>query len=289
MAAGLLDRRVEPFEAVDLGDAHGGAAPGGLDEQRPAVLPGEVHDPLAYGGGVAVPLARADHLVRSDRQPEGEEDALHVLLVLADGRGEDARADVGHTGEFQQPLERAVLPVRAVQHGEDDVDLTERLGHRAGFAVDDLTAARVDREDDAALGGLRQLGHVGDLAVGDGHAFGLISGERPAAVRRDADRQDVVLRPVDGLHDGAGRDDRDAVFGAAAAEHDSHTRLAALLLRALGALRALGEVLAAHIAMSVPAGRGGVSVARPWRSATSAPSPRRPGTCPRERSRRRSP
>lgn len=241
MTAGLLDRRVEAGELVDLGDAHGGAAAGGLDEQRPAVLTGEVHDPLAYAGGVAVPLARPDDLVRSDRESEGEEDALHVLLVLADGRGEDARADVGHPGEFEQPLEGAVLPVRAVQHGEDDVDLAERLGHRAGFGVDHLAAARVDGEHDAALGGLGEPLHVGDLAVGDGHAFGIVRGERPAAVRRDADRQDVVLRPVDGLHDGAGRDDRDAVFGAAAAEHDGHTRLAALLLRALGALRALGR------------------------------------------------
>ncbi len=212
-----------------------------LDEQRPAVLAGEVHDPLAGGGGVVVPLAGPDDLVGSDGQPVGDEDALHVLLVLADGGGEDTRADVGHTGEFEKALEGAVLAVRAVQHGEDDVDLAQRLGHRAGLGVDDLAAARVDGEHDAALGGLGEQVHVGDLAVGDGHAFGLVGGERPAAVRRDTDRQDVVLRPVDGLHDCAGRDDRDAVFGAAAAEHDSHTRLAALLLRALAALRALGR------------------------------------------------
>ena len=44
-----------------------------------------------------------------------------------------ARADVGHAGELEQPLHRAVLAERPVQHGEDDVDLAEhrrrRLAH----------------------------------------------------------------------------------------------------------------------------------------------------------------
>ena len=117
-------------------------------------------------------------------QPEGDEDALHVLLVLADGGGEDARADVGHPGELQQPLEGAVLAVRAVQHGEDDVDLAQRLGHRAGFAVDDLAAARVDGEHDAALGGLGEPVHVGHLrsvmAIRSGSSA--VSAQRPSVV-----------------------------------------------------------------------------------------------------------
>lgn len=284
MAAGLLDRLVETGEVVDLGDAHRGTAAGGLDEEREAVLAGELHDALAGGGTVVVPLTGAHHLVRADGQSEGGEHPLHVLLVLTDGRGQDTGAHVRHSGELQEALERAVLAVGAVQHREDDVDLAEGFGDRARFGVDDFAASGVDGEHHTTLVGLRELVHVRHLAVRDGHACGVVGGERPAAVRRDADRQDVVLGPVDGLHDGAGRDDRDAVLGASAAEHDGHPRLAALH-RALGALRALGEVLAAHIAMSVPCRPGGeecrhsvrearrerISAARAWRCATSAP------------------
>ena len=154
----------------------------------------------------------------------------------------------GHAGELQQALEGAVLAVRAVQHGEDDVDLAERLGHGAGLAVDDLAVGRVDGEHDAALGGLGELldarqscGRRWPSAPGSS----AVSAQRPSV--RDADRQHVVLRTVDGAQHGAGGDHGDAVLGAAAAEDDGYARLAGLLLRALG------EVLAAHIAMRLPA------------------------------------
>ena len=41
----------------------------------------------------------------------------------------------GTSGELEQALHRAVLAERAVQHGEDDVDRRERLGHRARRAA----------------------------------------------------------------------------------------------------------------------------------------------------------
>ncbi|CAM5706631.1 hypothetical protein SGLAM104S_03750 [Streptomyces glaucescens] len=271
---------------------------------------GEVDDLPAGGGTVLLPLAGPDHHVRADLQPVGGEHRLHVLLVLADGGGEHARADVGHTGQLQQALEGAVLAVGAVQHGEDDVDLAQRLGHRARFAVDDLAAGGVDGQQHAALGRLGQLLDVGRTAFGDRHAFRFVGGEGPAAVPGDADRQDVVARPVDGREDGAGGDHGDPVFGTAPAEHDGHTRLAGRPLRAL--LRVLGEVLGAHIALRVPArgaarqrrrgrvarvadgiGAGcatgrpaSLSVVRASRCATSVPSRRPPETCPRARWRR---
>lgn len=274
MTLRLGDRLVEALEAVDLGDADRRTGARGLDEQRPAVLTGEVDDLLAGRGGVELPLAGADHLVRTDGQSEGDEDPLHVLLVLAHRGGEDTSADVGDTGEFEQSLEGAVLTVGAVQHREDDVDLAECLGHGAGFAVHDLAVRRVDGEHDAALGRLGQLLHARRPAIGDRHAVGLVGGERPPAVRGDADGQYVVLRPVDGPQHGSGGDHGDPVFGAAAAEDDSHTRLAERLLRALG------EVLGAHIALRLPCAPGAVecrhsacrvSGARASRCATSAP------------------
>ncbi len=203
---------------------------------------GELHDLLAGGGRVLLPLARPDDLVRADGEAEGDEDPLHVLLVLADGGGEDARADVRDAGELQEALEGAVLAVRAVEHREDHVDLTEGARHGAGLGQDDLAVGRVDGEDDAALLGLGEVRDVRQGAVGDGHALRGVGGERPAPVRRDADGQHVVLVPVDGAQDGAGRDDGDGVLGAASAEDDGHARLA----EALGVL--------AHIAMRVPCG-----------------------------------
>lgn len=212
------------------------------------MLRGEVHDLPAGGRRIRFPLPRADDLVRADRQPEGGEHPLHVVLVLADGGGEHARTDVGHPGELQQPLEGAVLPVGAVQDGEDHVDLTERLGHRARLAVDDLAVGRVDREHHGALGGLGERRHGGQLPVRDGHPLGIVGGQRPAAVRGDADGQHVVLLTVDGAQHGAGREHGDGVLGAAAAEHDGDAGLV------VGGL-------AAHIGLRVPADRHGVSAA----------------------------
>lgn len=223
--------------------------------------------PLPHGAvvGDLLPLAGPDHQIRADGQPEGGEHPLHVLLVLPDGRGEDARADVRDTGELQQTLEGAVLAVRAVQYGEDDIDLAQRLGHGARLAVDDLAVARIHGEDDAAVRGLGDLLDARQGPVGDGHPVRIVGGERPAAVGGDADGQDVVLRTVDGPQYGTRRDHRNGVLGAPAAEDDGHARLAELLLRALGG------VLAAHIAMSVPVGSRRVSGARAWRCVTSAP------------------
>lgn len=240
MAAGLGEGRVEVRGAVDLGDADGGAAAGGLHEERPAVLTGEVGDAGPGGGLAGGPLAGADHQVRADRQPEGGEDPLHVLLVLADGGGEHPGADVGDAGQFQEALERAVLAVGAVQDGEDDVDVAEDLRHRARLAVDDLAAPGGDGEDDGALAGLGEARDVGDGALGDRHPRGLVGGEHPAALGGDADGQDVVPGAVDGAQDGAAGDHGDAVLGAAPAEDDGDARLAGFGT-GLGEGRVLGE------------------------------------------------
>lgn len=199
----LRDRLVKAGQVVDLGDADRRTRACGLHEQRPAVLAREVDDLLAGRGLVPLPLARPDHHVRADLEPEGGEHPLHVLLVLADGRGEHTRADVRHTGELQEALQGAVLAVGAVQDGEDDVDLAERLGHRSRLAVDDFTVGGVDGEHHAALARLGEFLDTRRTALGDRHAFRFVGGERPTAVPGDADRQDVVLGPVDGPQYGA--------------------------------------------------------------------------------------
>ena len=60
---------------------------------------------------------------------------LRELLVHRGGTREDAGTDVGHTGHFEQTLDRAVLAEAAVQDGEDDV---HRLENRhADARIDD--------------------------------------------------------------------------------------------------------------------------------------------------------
>ena len=55
-------------------------------------------------------------------------DRLEEILVHAERRGSHARAHVGHARELEESLDGAVLAERAVQHGEDDIDVAERCG-----------------------------------------------------------------------------------------------------------------------------------------------------------------
>ena len=82
---------------------------------------------LQHRALVALPVALQHDLVVADRQALGGEHELHRRLVHADRRREHAGADVRHVGQLEQPLHRAVLAVRAVQHGKHDV---ERRGRR---------------------------------------------------------------------------------------------------------------------------------------------------------------
>ena len=86
MPPGLVDRLVEAGEVVDLGDAHRGARARGLHEERPAVLAGEVHDPLARGRPGPGPTPGAGSPRTGRPAARRSEHPLHVLLVLADGR-----------------------------------------------------------------------------------------------------------------------------------------------------------------------------------------------------------
>ena len=76
-------------------------------------------------------LGSARHSLRSEgdvrglREAGGGEEMLHGVFVHAGGGAEDAGADVGDVGEFEEALDGAVFAEGAVEDGEDDV---ERLG-----------------------------------------------------------------------------------------------------------------------------------------------------------------
>ena len=56
--------------------------------------------------------------------------ALEEVLVHAERRRRDTRADVGSAGELEQALDAAVLAERAVQDREDDLGRRDRRRRR---------------------------------------------------------------------------------------------------------------------------------------------------------------
>ena len=128
----------------------------------------------------------------------------------------DARPDVAHVGEVEQPLDRAVLAERAVQQGEDDVDLAEGARRLAGLVDDEGAVGRARRHDDARRGGV----DLRDVAGGQPKRGRVVGREHPVAVPGDADGHDVVLGPVERLEHAGGRGARHRVLGGAAPEDE---------------------------------------------------------------------
>ncbi len=165
-----------------LGDADGRAEPGGLDEHRVAVR-------------VLDGIARAQRHVARDRDAAVAQHGLEQVLVHAERRRGDARADVRDACQLQQPLHRPVLAERAVQDGQDDVHLAERRG--------------------GAVGGHREGGS------GPGADRGRRGRrERPPTVAADLDHGRLVAGGIERLDHRGGRGERDLVLArAASGEH----------------------------------------------------------------------
>ena len=64
-----------------------------------------------------------DDDVRRGGDAGGFQEHLGRLLVHPRGAGEHAAAHVADAQHLQQPLDGSVLPVGAVQQGQDDVDI----------------------------------------------------------------------------------------------------------------------------------------------------------------------
>ena len=122
---------------------------------------------------------RPQHHLIPDRQALRREQLLGELLVHARGAGEHPGADVGHACELEQPLNGAVLAVRAVQDGEDDVDGGQQL---TGTLVERYQLSAAPRIGGQGQRGARRVAHVGQLAVGDGEGLGSPVGEHPGAL-----------------------------------------------------------------------------------------------------------
>jgi hypothetical protein len=77
------------------------------------------------------------------------QDALGDVLVHANGGAQHTRAHKRHVGQLQQPLDRAVLAISAVEHWKNDVELRQSA-LRAGADQRALDLARHQRQRFAA-------------------------------------------------------------------------------------------------------------------------------------------
>ncbi|GGQ00554.1 hypothetical protein GCM10010187_15430 [Actinomadura coerulea] len=112
-----------------------------------------MEDLLRQGDGVGRPQARAPH------------DGLGGRLVPDDAARVRAGADIGDVQEFEDVADRAVLPRRAVQDGEDDVGRVVGQGVqecRVGVAELDRDVAGAQRVGDPPAGTEGDLPLVGE-------------------------------------------------------------------------------------------------------------------------------
>ena len=105
---------------VDFADADRGAQVRGLDEER--VVAERLLDEARASFGIGRHSPRSRVTCGRLGQASGGEEALHGVLVHAGGGAEDAGADVGDVGEFEEALDGAVFAEGAVEDGEDDVE-----------------------------------------------------------------------------------------------------------------------------------------------------------------------
>ena len=134
-----IHRLAQTGRVFGLRNAHARPEIGRLDEHR------EAQPAFELGGddiALQLPVVPQHDAIVADGQAAGREEHLGQRLVHAErGRG-DAGADVGHVGEFEQALNRAVFAVRTVEHRKNDVEVEARhrrfgrLGRRFGGALD---------------------------------------------------------------------------------------------------------------------------------------------------------
>ena len=168
---------------------------------------------------VSVAVPRRSTTRSPTGRPSARQQLLRELLVHARGAGQHPGPDVGQAGHLQQPLDRAVLAERAVQHGEHDVHAGEHLARAARLEDDQPGARRVagqhQRRCADGVDGRQR-------AAVDRQLRGVVGAQHPGAVGGDADRDDVEAVAVEVAQHAAGRDAGDGVLAAAAAEHDRH-------------------------------------------------------------------
>ena len=124
---GQMQRLGQLVPRADLADAHRRAQIRRLHEDGKT-------KPLAkrilHLRGVLLPLAPPHHQPGDHREACLAEQPLHHVLVHPRRRPQHSRAHIGNSRQFQQPLNRPVLPKGAVQYGKDNIQFVRLSGTR---------------------------------------------------------------------------------------------------------------------------------------------------------------
>ena len=198
--------------------------PARLDEHGEAQRAGDLlEDPPALGP----PAAGRDEHVRGDVDPGRLEDDLHVVLVHAGGRCEDAAADVGHAGHLEHALERPVLAEGPVQQGEDHVHGPQRRERPVVAPARGEQGAVLPRQLDEHL--LVARGHLAREARGL-QPIRIPDSRNPRPVPADADGENLVSVRIHRPHDGRGGQAGHRVFAGHSAVDEGNAHLRHILV-----------------------------------------------------------
>ena len=161
-----------------------------------------------------MPRGLGDDLVRHHREPGRRPQRLLHSLVHTEGAPQDTGTHVGHPGKLEQALDGAVFAARSVQDGEHHVEIGPRAVGQdqrrgVGLVVGEPSEDAGTRHDLRQPAGLRGQGRWSGKHV-------------PAPVARDANRDDLRRRRIQGVDHGARRQATDLVLGGSPAEQDGH-------------------------------------------------------------------
>ena len=162
---------------------------------------------------VRLQLPSGEHQALHHRQTAVPEQGLHDRLVHARGGGQDAAPNVGHPGQLQQSLDRAVLSVGAVEHGEYHVHIQPCIVLPGGGRHDLGPAGH-----DVHQGWFR----AGECVSGLQRLHG-VALEEPPAFLGYPHRHHLVPRRVQLIHDGGGRGQGDLMLPRAPPEHHRYS------------------------------------------------------------------
>ncbi len=213
LVEGGVERGVQVVPRRDL--RHPDARPG----TRRLHEDGEVEaaDPTQPEVSIRRQIGPAHRYPGGNSDPRTLEHGLGEVFVHAERRREHAVAHVRQADQLERALDGAVLAERPVQDRERHVDFAQALHRAVGCCDGELAGRRRLRQVHASA----VVGHVGEFGrlVAEREArHDVIVLQRPGAVVRDPDRDDLVARAIDGAEHPAGRCATDRVLARSATE-----------------------------------------------------------------------
>ena len=199
---------------MGLGYAHTRTEVGGLDKAVIAQLSLDTGQHLV---GLALPGLAQDDNVRNHWHFVCLHDVLEQHLVHTHCRRGNPGPHIGNACQFQQTLNRAILAIGTVEDRKDDVQVADLHGGQCLLPLHVLQAHQATlRWFSQEKGGIA-LCHCPRTQCFEG-----IARSQPAAFLGDADRHDLVLGLVYGIHHALGRRERNLVLARTSSKDKSY-------------------------------------------------------------------